>query len=145
MNRSVARELAFKLLYQIETMFSIWHKNSSVIFCFTLLSLHLKNEVIFKTLCYFLLILLKNMAVSIGCNCNIAMAQMLGDRLDINAVIYHKTCIAMTEAVYTDNRHIIICENLFEFLVHIRPIIVITNYRSKYNVRMCPIIAHNLF
>ena len=94
-------------------------KNSSVFFRFTLLSSHLKNEVIFKALCYFLLVLLKNMTVSIGRNCNITMAQMLGNRFDINAVIYHKTCIAMTETVYTDNRHIIACKDFFEFLVYI--------------------------
>ncbi len=49
-------------------------KNSSVIFRFTLLSLHLENEVIFKTLCYSHLVFLKDMGINISRYCNIAMA-----------------------------------------------------------------------
>ena len=49
-------------------------KNSSVIFRFTLLSSYLRNEVIFKTLCYSRLVFLKDMGINISRNCNIAMA-----------------------------------------------------------------------
>ena len=49
-------------------------KNSSVIFRFTLLSSYLRNEVIFKTLCYSRLVFLKDMGINISRDCNIAMA-----------------------------------------------------------------------
>lgn len=72
--------LFYKVLHQICTkIFAPTQskkaiKNSSVIFRFTLLSSYLRNEVIFKTLCYSRLVFLKDMGINISRDCNIAMA-----------------------------------------------------------------------